>query len=442
MEIKTPTLLPILHAADATVVKQTYMMEVDPARPGATGNFIYRSGNPWYVRLDTVYVLSADRVNATGGSIDVTADDPMYGAVISLLDYFEANDYLGDAYDFGQIRRILTIDGFNDGQPILSAGDPFYSMIGYDWRRLYNVGQQSSATVYFVEGGNAAHWCRCDMDLPLVRLLRDQPDVFPGGKEDLAATCRLTLKYNTFNEYKAAVDSGETSGNLGCPFWDEKKVCHYKPQASDNNCADGAVEDGDWCQSCCYQNFKYEEGVRDFDNGLVMTTPTDDSNGVFVWNDGYCLQTSTAYFGGLDGPCVNGEDWSCHRRYFSSVGEGCGYATQWKHENPVVYELVDEAEIVSTEKEFMTTFAPTNTPTDAPTNTPTNALTDAPTDAPSHTPTAAPTDDVLTVAPTDASLNATSSAPTDAPTEASSNGTSSAPSNVPSFLPSAAPIEG
>jgi hypothetical protein len=345
MEIKTPPLSPILHAADATVVKQTYMMEIDPGRPGSTGHFLYQSGNPWYIRLDALYVLSARRVKAAGGSIHLTADDTMYGAVMSLLDNFEVNDYLGDAYNFGQIRRILTVDGFNDGHPILSAGAPFYSMIGYDWRRLYSVGHQSSATVYFVQGGNDAYWCRCDMELPLAVHMREQPDAFPGGRADLAATCYLTLKYNTFNEYKAAVDSGETDGYLGCPFWDEKKVCHYQPKYPENNCADGSVKNGDWCQSCCYQNFEYNEGVRDLENGLEMTTPTDDSDGVFIWNDGYCLQNSTAYFGGLDGPCVNGEDWSCHRRYFSSAGQGCGYATQWKHQDPVVYELVDEAQI-------------------------------------------------------------------------------------------------
>jgi hypothetical protein len=387
MEIKTPTLLPILRAADATVVKQTYMMEIDPERPGATGNFIYRSGNPWYVRLDAIYVLSAARVNAAGGAIKVTADDAMYGAVMSLLDYYEANDNnLGDAYDFGQIRRILTVDGFNDGHPILSAGAPFYSMIGYDWRRLYSVGQQASTTLYFVEGGLPARWCQCDMDLPLVRLMRDQPDVFPGGKEDLVATCRLTLDYDTFDAYKAAVDSGATSGNLGCPFWEEKKVCYYQPQYTNNNCADGSVKDGDWCQSCCYQNFPYKEGVRDLENGMVMTTPTDDSDDKFIGNDDYCLQNSTAYFGGLDGPCVNGEDWNCDRKYFSSVGEGCGYATKWEHQDPVVYELIEEAKMNSTENEFVSTIAPTNAPTDVPTKAPTDAPTNAPSLAPSNAP--------------------------------------------------------
>ena len=103
---------------------------------------------------------------------------------MTLLDYFEVNDYLGDAYvrrllytrglrlcsdetlvadaaflfytqDFGQIQRILTVDGVNEGHEILSAGSPFYSMFG-DWRRLPSVGAQSAATLYFVEGGNAS----------------------------------------------------------------------------------------------------------------------------------------------------------------------------------------------------------------------------------------------------------------------------------------------
>jgi hypothetical protein len=250
------------------------------------------------------------------------------------------------------------------------------------------------------------------MELPLAMHMRDEPEAFPGGKEDLAVTCQLTLKYNTFNEYKAAVDSGATSGSLGCPFWDEKKVCHYKPQYPDNNCADGSVEDGDWCQSCCYQNFEYKEGVRDFENGLMMTTPTDDSDNVFVINDGYCLQNSTAYFGGLDGPCVNGEDWICHRKNFGSAGEGCGYSSDWKYQDPVVYELVDEAEINYNDNEFVTTLAPTNAPTDAPTNAPTDAPTNAPTNATTDAPTAAPTD-ATSSAPTDAPSALLSTAPTD-----------------------------
>lgn len=350
MEVKTPRILPVVHHAEDPVIKQTYTIEIPGSRQGSKRKFLFPSSTPWYIRVDMLFVLPSSRKKE--GKLDIVSSDNVYGAVMTLLDYFEVADYLGDLYDFGQIARVLKVDGFAD--EVYASRDPFFSIFGKDFVRLSDVGETGKATVYVVSGGNHPHRCRCDLERPLLKHFHDNPTSIPGAKLDFASACTLTFDYKTFDEYKA---SGESY--LYFPSFVDKKACRLSArQGSETNCADGSVADGDWCESCCFQNFEYKSATQT--QPSRFTRPTNDAAFLNA-NDDYCFQHITDYFGGAgynttpssSGPCINGDGWQCNRQNFASAQGGCAYGSGgWDSSEPLLYQLVSSSEIDYTNNTF------------------------------------------------------------------------------------------
>ena len=85
--------------------------------------------------------------------------------------------------------------------------------------------------------------------------MRTDPGAFPGGLADLEADCRVSFTpVESFDDWYAT-EVAKGGSRINQIFWEDSKSCGISSGfKSVTNCADGEVKDGDWCQSCCYQN--------------------------------------------------------------------------------------------------------------------------------------------------------------------------------------------
>jgi hypothetical protein len=93
LEIRVPPVLPLVYKVlTEGVIRATYKIEMPADRVGSTPLF----------------------------SFTPTAADGIYAAYFTLEDYYKVRDYLGTLYDYGQISRILNLDGYS-AYPVLAT---------------------------------------------------------------------------------------------------------------------------------------------------------------------------------------------------------------------------------------------------------------------------------------------------------------------------------
>ena len=252
LEVRIPPVLPLIYKnITEAVVRQTYKIEVDGEMPGTQEVFSFRPTTPWFIRLDTFYIVSADRAAGDSeGKITLSADDEMYAAYFTLEEYYEVRDYLGTLYDLGQVQRIVNLPDYSDS-PILSSMTAHFSLFD-GFTPLYNVGDQDQLTLYVVSGGNAAQRCQCDLERPLLEhLLQDSSmydAVYHDGAflEELKRSCAIDgTEGLTWDEFvNLQLENAYVSSYF--PDFTDKKACRYVQGESSDCCVNSHDPNESW----------------------------------------------------------------------------------------------------------------------------------------------------------------------------------------------------
>lgn len=365
LEVRTPSLLPLVYRTDSEgVVRATYMVEIASSTAGSNDNFMFRPSMPWFIRLDTFYVVPQERV---AGTVQLSPADTMFAAYFNLLDYFEITDE-GTLYDHGQVARLLSFPAFFP-HPILATKLGFHSIFG-DFVPFHTVGQWGELSILHTAGGNAGYHCICDLDRQLMRYIFSTPDTFPSDETLVRAKAML--------KQTCGFDATNTNAGEQAVDFDEKRVClSLNPPPIPTARATRPSTNGH--QGCCDPtNLDMLRlppvGLNYWD---VYDADKLSIDGHYIWGayDHSCPRSQAFGLGSCGAPVTKGTDaytsavnegtagvqltcdyaatcshgnLSCTRTNFASAGGGCSpnqAGAWWDLRKPQRYQLVEVAKI-------------------------------------------------------------------------------------------------
>jgi len=366
MEARVPPVLPLIYKNDTeAVVRQTYMVEMDASLPGNQETFSFSPLTPWNIRVDTFYIVPISRSNEE--PILLTSADRITAAYFTLEDYFEVQDYLGTLIDFAQIGRILYLDGYNDGGPILSSQTAHFSIFD-DFTPVYVAGEKQDITIYSVSGGNAVHRCKCDLERPLLEfLIANHKSVYDNDYGDfekqLSISCNVYIPDEGEDMFSAAKRTGDYVADLvekrACMESDESSNCcgAYHIKEPDFHALPTGLDFWDVYDECkCTLEHGYDVGDYDdscwrkaefgLDGCGSLTKGTDAYDDAV---SSYATQPAAVAVETCDlvNDCSGGKGYSCKRDNFGSAGGGCspGSNTQRDFREKAVIELVETSKV-------------------------------------------------------------------------------------------------